>query len=121
MTQRFSWKKRRNSFAYAFQGLSALFKTEHNAWIHAASTVLILILSFLFNISAIEWCLVIIVMGGVWTAEIFNTAIEKMMDHVTPERHPVVKLVKDLSAAAVLLTALAAFITGCIIFIPKIF
>lgn len=121
MSEPFSWKKRMNSFTYAWDGLRALFGTEHNAWIHAGLTVLVLALSVVFNISGMEWCLVIIVTSAVWITEIINTAIEKMMDHITPERHPLVKLVKDLSAAAVLIAAAAAVITGCIIFIPKIF
>jgi diacylglycerol kinase len=121
MTQPFSWKKRMNSFTYAFQGLSALFRTEHNMWIHAAFTVAVIALSLFYNITNIEWCLVMIVMGMVWVAEIFNTAIEKTMDLVSPGIHPLVKLVKDLSAAAVLVTALIAVVTGCFIFLPKIF
>ena len=121
MSQPFSWKKRINSFTYAAQGLKALFSTEHNAWIHAVSTIGVIAFSIILNISPTEWCLVTIVMAMVWVTEIINTAIEKMMDHITPEKHPVVKLVKDLSAAAVLIAAAAAFITGCIIFIPKIF
>jgi diacylglycerol kinase (ATP) len=121
MREPFSWKKRFNSFTYAGHGLKALFSTEHNTWIHAASTLIVLALSAVYNISATEWCLVVIVIGMVWVTETINTAIEKMMDHITPQKHPVVKLVKDLSAAAVLISAVAAAITGSIIFIPKIF
>ena len=121
MNERFSWKKRFNSFTYAWQGLKALFTTEHNAWIHAGSTVVVLALSIALHLSPTEWCLVVIAISIVWITEIVNTAIEKMMDHIIPQRHPVVKLVKDLSAAAVLISAAAAVITGCIIFIPKIF
>jgi diacylglycerol kinase len=67
-----------------------------------------------------EWLTVIIVTAMVWAAEIFNTVVEKIMDHITPEQHPGVKVIKDLSAAAVLVTAIAALIAGLIIFIPKI-
>jgi diacylglycerol kinase len=56
----------------------------------------------------------------VWVAEIFNTAIEKTMDFISRERHPQIKLIKDLAAAAVLVTAFSALITGAIIFIPKL-
>lgn len=121
MNEPFSWKKRLNSFTYAWHGLKALFTTEHNSRIHAGISSIVLVLSIAFEITGIEWCVVIIVMGMVWVTEIINTAIEKIMDHITPERDPVVKLVKDLSAAAVLISAAAAVITGCIIFIPKIF
>src|SRR5688500_3369195 len=105
MSEPFSWKKRSNSFTYAWEGLKALFSTEHNAWIHAGFTLLVLILSLVFRLTQVEWCLIVIATGMVWVTEIINTAIEKMMDHISPERHPVVKLVKDLSAAAVLISA----------------
>ena len=58
-------------------------------------------------------------MAVVWMAELFNSAIEKAMDFISTEKHPQIKLVKDLAAAAVLITALAAVIVGGIIFIPK--
>jgi diacylglycerol kinase (ATP) len=63
----------------------------------------------------------VIVIGLVWVAEIFNTAIEKIMDLISPSYHPEVKLIKDLAAAAVLTTAFIAVIAGAIIFIPKFF
>jgi len=63
----------------------------------------------------------IIVTGFVWVAEIFNTAIEKIMDFIAPGYHPEVKRIKDLAAAAVLVAAFIALVTGALIFIPKLF
>ena len=63
----------------------------------------------------------IIVIGFVWVAEFFNTAIERIMDFISPGQHPEVRFIKDMSAGAVLLAALTAAITGGIIFIPEIF
>jgi diacylglycerol kinase len=116
----FSVRQRLKSFRFAFAGLSTFFFAEHNARVHAAATAAVIILGFLFNISNAEWLIVIIVTAMVWAAEIFNTVVEKIMDHVTPGYHPQVKIIKDLSAAAVLVTAIAALIAGLIIFIPKI-
>lgn len=116
----FSVRQRLRSFRFAFAGLIAFFSAEHNARIHTAATVAVIITGILFDISSAEWLTVIIVTAMVWTAELFNTAIEKIMDHVSPGHHPQVKIIKDLSAAAVLVTAIAALITGLIIFIPKI-
>jgi diacylglycerol kinase len=116
----FSWKKRGHSIGFAWQGIMSFFRTEHNARIHAAFTLIVLLLGLLFHIAAWEWCMLVIIMSMVWMAEIFNTAIEKAMDHVSMEVHPRIKLVKDLSAAAVLLTAIAAVIIGLFVFIPKI-
>ena len=116
----FSWKARRASFNYAFRGITALFRTEHNAWIHAALTALALLLSFLLKTSTAEFVLVLLAIALVWITEILNTAIEKIMDFISKERHPQVALVKDLAAAAVLISAVAALTIGTIIFLPKL-
>lgn len=116
----FSWQARGNSFTYAFEGIRAFFREEHNALLHLAATVLVVLLSFIFPVSGTEAIALVLVTGFVWAAELFNTAIEKMTDLFTKERHPSVKYIKDISAAAVLVAALAAGLTGAIIFIPKI-
>jgi diacylglycerol kinase len=118
--KKFSWRERGNSFGYAWQGLKALLRTEHNAHIHLVLTIVVMVLGFLLHISRLEFIILIIVMAMVWVTEILNTALEKTMDFISTEKHPQIKLVKDLAAAAVLLTAVAAFIVGCLIFIPKI-
>ena len=119
--KKFSWKEQGNSFTYAWDGIKAVFRTEHNTWIHLALTVVALLLGFILKISRGEFLVLLIVMTMVWTAEIFNTALEKTMDFISKEKHPQIKLVKDLAAAAVLLTALSALVAGAIIFIPKLF
>lgn len=119
--RKFSWKERGNSFTYAWDGIKAVLQTEHNTWIHLTLTGVALALGFILNISAGEFMGLIIVMTMVWTAEIFNTAIEKTMDFISKEKHPQIKLVKDLAAAAVLITAISAIVVGAIIFIPKLF
>ncbi|MGN6163680.1 MAG: diacylglycerol kinase [Flavisolibacter sp.] len=118
--KRFSWKERGNSFTYAWSGLKALMRTEHNAWIHLALTIAAVASGFILKISKGEFLAIIIVMTIVWMAEILNTAVEKTMDFISLEKHPQIKLVKDLAAAAVLITAFAALLVGAIIFIPKI-
>jgi len=118
---RFSWSARLKSFAYAGQGLRALFRTEHNAWIHFVCTLAALLMGFALGISRMEWTALIIVFGLVWMSELFNTCIEKTMDFLSEERHPQVKIIKDLAAAAVLIAALVAFLVGLIIFLPRLF
>jgi len=109
------------SFQFAFAGVVSFFKTEHNAWLHLAATVIAILLTALLPCTQTEILFIVFATGLVWTAELFNTAIEKLADLTTKESHPQIKLIKDVSAAAVLITAIIAFITGCIIFIPKIF
>jgi diacylglycerol kinase len=118
--RRFSWKERRNSFTYAWSGIKSLMRTEHNAWIHLALTIAAIALGFILKIARGEFIAIIIVMTMVWVAEILNTTIEKTMDFISLEKHPQIKLVKDLAAAAVLITAISALLVGAIIFIPKL-
>lgn len=118
--QRFSLSARASSFGYAFSGIWSFVRSEHNAWIHLAIATVTLVLSFLLQISAGEWIAVILCMSMVITTEILNTVIEKIMDHLSPASSPAVKAIKDMAAAAVLVTAIAAAIVGLIIFIPKI-
>lgn len=120
-TKEFSFRKRVQSFRFAFNGIASFFREEHNARIHFAATVAVFTTAWLFRLPVKEIILLIIVTGFVWVAEIFNTAIEKIMDFVSPEYHPAVKQVKDMSAAAVLVAAFTALLIGSIIFIPKLF
>lgn len=116
----FSVKARARSIKHAFEGIAIFFKEEHNARIHLVATILVIMLSIIFTISLMELIVLILAVGFVWVAELFNTAIEKMMDFIMPEQNDKIKLIKDLSAAAVLIAALTAFATGCFIFIPKL-
>jgi diacylglycerol kinase (ATP) len=93
---------------------------QHNAIIHLVVTFLTFAASVFFNVSKGEAVALVIAAGLVWTSELFNTAIEKLADEISKEFHPSVKFIKDVSAAAVLLSAIAAFITGSIIFLPKL-
>ncbi|MBO4281987.1 MAG: diacylglycerol kinase family protein [Bacteroidales bacterium] len=118
--EKFSFRKRIKSFAYAFAGLKVLFREEHNARIHAVAAVLAVALGFLFRISPMEWVAVVIVIGMVFAAEIINSSLERTADFVKAERDDRKRDIKDLGAAAVLVCAIAALITGIIIFVPKI-
>ncbi len=116
----FLLRDRLGSFRYAFSGMMRFFFEEHNAILHLLATVTVGILVFFFRIRGAELLALVIVTGGVWITEMINTAIEKIMDHLSPEQHPRVKYIKDLAAAAVLLAALVALVTGGIVFIPKL-
>lgn len=111
-------KKRIKSFGYAFKGIASLLKKEHNAWIHCLAIVVVTSLGFYYHITPTEWCIVLLCFGMVLAAEGFNTAIERLVDLVSPERHPVAGDVKDVAAGAVLICAIAAAIIGFIIFLP---
>ncbi len=111
-------KKRLMSFVYAFKGIGSLLKKEHNAWIHCTAIGVVTIAGIYFDITSTEWCIVLLCFGMVLAAEGFNTAIERLVNLVSPDFHPVAGDVKDVAAGAVLICAIAAAIIGIIIFFP---
>lgn len=119
-SDKFSTRNRVQSFSYAFKGIASMLKSEPNARIHFLATVCVVILGILFKISTFEWISVVVVIGLVFLSELFNTAIEKLADVVDPEWNIKIGQVKDMSAGAVLVSALISIIVGCLVFIPKI-
>jgi len=118
MGKPFNIKERLKSFVFAGKGIYVLISKEHNAWIHCAAIVFVTLAGFYFNITKGEWIAVVLCFGMVLAAEAFNTAIECLVDLVSPERNPQAGKVKDIAAGAVLICAIAAAIVGGIIFIP---
>ena len=113
-------KKLINSFKYAIEGFISSFKTERNMKIHILAMIIVILLGIYLKISSGEWCIIAITIAVVLSGELFNTAIETIVDMVSPEKNPKAKLAKDISAAAVLTLAIGAIVVGVIIFIPKI-
>jgi diacylglycerol kinase (ATP) len=111
--------KAARSFRFAGVGIYNLFRYENNARIHLMACLLVIAAAVFFDISAIEWMVIIVQIALVWAAEAFNTSLEKLADLVSPDYHPTIKIVKDTAAAAVLILAISAVIVGAIIFIPK--
>ncbi|ODS83910.1 MAG: diacylglycerol kinase [Cytophagaceae bacterium SCN 52-12] len=108
------------SFGYAFKGIVSLFRYENNAKVHLIAGILAVAAAFYLEFSLIEWCILVIQIALVMAAEAFNTAIEKLCDAISPQKHPAIGTVKDIAAGAVLITAIAAVITGLFLFLPKI-
>lgn len=115
----FSPRRLQHTFAYAGRGIKLLFG-EPNSRIHLLATVCVIVVGLLVSLSFTEWAIATILVGGVWVTEAINTAIERMCDHVTPEQHPEIKDIKDISAGAVLLSSIIAVIAGLFIFVPNI-
>jgi diacylglycerol kinase len=109
------------SFGFAINGIKFCFKNEFNFKIHCMATIVVIIVCIFFSISIIEWIIVIACIASVLMAELFNTAIENLCNKVEHNTHPQIKIVKDVSAAAVVVVAIAAAIIGVLIFMPKIF
>lgn len=109
-----------HSFAHAFDGVLSALKTERNLVIHFAIAALVTALAFVLRCSAAEWYVLIMLFGLVIAAELVNTAIETVINLVSPQYHPLAKLAKDTAAGAVLVMAVAAAVIGSIIFVPKL-
>lgn len=120
MHQPFSFTQRLRSFQYAMAGLRTLLRTQHNAWIHAGATVLVIGAGLYFGLSLAEWCWLVLAITLVWMAEALNTALEFLADAVTREPHPLIGQAKDLAAAAVLIAALGAMIIGLLVLGPHV-
>jgi diacylglycerol kinase (ATP) len=116
----FEFTGRIRSFRHAIVGIARMIRCQHNAWIHAAATVVVLAAAFFFRISAGDWCWIILAISIVWTAEALNTAFEFLADAALPEFHPLVRDAKDVAAGAVLITAIAAAIIGVVVFWPYV-
>lgn len=114
----FSVKARLKSFTYAFAGFVFMLRTQHNAWVHLAATVLVAGLGFALQVSADAWRWLIAAMALVWVAEAMNTAFEYLCDVVSPQFHESVKRAKDIAAAAVLVCVIAAGLLGVITLAP---
>lgn len=117
----FSVKVRFKSFQYALAGGRLLLASQHNAWIHALATVLVVIGSLFVRVSRLEWALLILAIALVWAMEALNTAIELLADEVSLEQRPRIGKAKDVAAFGVLAAAMAAVLIGLLIFSPRLF
>jgi len=114
-------KKHLISYTYAFRGIWLAFRHEPNMIFHVIAALAVLIVNYALGISQTEWLITVMLIGLAWTAEVFNTAIEKLADRVTKEQDPIIGQVKDLAAGAVLIICLAAVVCAVIIYYPYLF
>jgi len=105
-------------FWNAGKGFYVLIKEEKSLWFHLFTTVIVMVLGFVFGINAYEWAMLSLTIGLVIGMEIMNTGLEYLVDLVSFEYNLKAKKVKDLAAAATLFAALISIIVGLIIFIP---
>lgn len=108
-----------SSFNYAIQGIVSVLKTEKNMKFHYLTALLVVIFSLFFNISSIEFMIILFSIILVVFAEMVNTAIERTVDLVVQDYNPIAKYVKDVSAGAVLITAINAIVCAYLIFYEK--
>ena len=112
--------ERARSFKHAFDGWGFMLRTQRNAWIHFAATVAVVLVSLWLKLNLLEWAVILLVIGMVWTAEFLNTALEAIVDLASPDNHPLAKVGKDLGAGAVLVSAFIALVIGILILGPAL-
>ena len=116
----FTLTGRLRSFRFAFAGIRLMLLNEHNAWLHAAATVLVIVLGLTLHVSRGDWCLLTLAVVSVWVAEALNTAFEFLCNVASPDFHPMVEKAKDVAAGAVLLAAIGATAVGLLVFVPAL-
>lgn len=113
-------RRERSSFGYALRGLQQALGQEVHLRLHALATVAVVVVGLLLPLSRADWALLTLAIGGVWTAELVNTAIERLTDLVSPTHHPLAGQAKDVAAAAVLVVAAAAAVVGILVLGPPL-
>jgi len=112
--------QRAKSFQYALEGWWYVLRTQKNTWIHAAASLAVVGLGLWLGLSRSDWAIIVLTIAIVWMAEFMNTALEAIVDMTMPEIHPLAKVAKDVSAAAVLFGACAAVLVGILILGPPL-
>ncbi|MCB2406405.1 diacylglycerol kinase family protein [Hymenobacter lucidus] len=113
-------RRRVASFGHAFRGVASALRSEVHMRFHAVATVVVIGFGFYFGISRLEWALVALAVGTVWTAELLNTAIEVVVNLVSPDYHPLAGKAKDVASGAVLMAGFAALAVGLLVFGPRV-
>ena len=108
------------SFGYAGNGVREAFRTEPNFRIHTIVGLIALILAFYFQFPPLQFAILILTIMLVIILELINTAIEKVVDKISPNYSTLAKIAKDVSAAAVLISAIGAVLIGLLLFVPYI-
>ena len=107
-------------FKYGFNGLDYAFRTQVNFKVHTIFAIFVILLGYVLEITDKEWLWILLATSMVLISELLNTALEVLVDLVSPEHNQKAGIIKDVAAGAVLVTALFAVVAGLIIFLPKI-
>lgn len=106
--------------AYALSGIAYAFRSQVNMRFHIFSAVIVIVSSFLLRINIAEWCIILMCIGSVISAELINTSLEVSVDLISPNYNEKAGHAKDLAAAAVLVVCVVSAIIGFVIFLPKL-
>ena len=105
---------------FASAGIKYFFKNERNGKIQLVIGLLVISLGLVVNLSTVEWCIILGCIALVIALEMVNTSLERVCDMLSTEYHPMIKIIKDVAAGAVLWAAIFCATIGCIIFTPHL-
>ena len=108
------------TFVNAFNGIQYFFKNERNGKIQLFISFLVMLTAFYLRLSPTEWAFIFLCIGAVLAMEMLNSALEHLCNMVHHDYHPAIKIIKDISAGAVLFASIISVLIGFIIFLPKI-
>jgi len=114
------FKTRSQSFRFAFTGWWYVVRSQHNAWIHALASIVVILLGLWLRLIPRDWAVIILSVALVWAAEFLNTALEAVVDLASPEQHELARIGKDVGAAAVLIAAGSSVLIGILIIGPPL-
>jgi len=109
------------SFKAAFNGIYIALKSEWNLRFHFFIAIIVITLATILKFSILEFSVLFLTIGIVISIEMVNTSIEEICNYIQPEKHELIKKIKDISAGAVLFSSIIAIIVGMALFLPKIF
>ena len=110
----------KKTFGNALRGLWLYISGETNNRVHLSAVVLVIAAGIIFHINVVEWLFLVVAIGLVLTSEAFNFSLEKLCDEVQSAYSERIRIVKDISAGAVLIAAIISAVIGLIIFVPKV-
>ncbi|MFN4293309.1 MAG: diacylglycerol kinase family protein [Thermoflexales bacterium] len=108
------------SFRFAFEGIAYAFRTQRNFKVHCGVMLAVVVVGLAVRLAPAQWAILALASGLVFQAELMNTALEAVVDRVSPEFHALAKVAKDCAAGAVFLTALCAVIVGLLVLGPAL-
>lgn len=115
---RFTVHGRARAFTFALKGIWTMLREEPNSVAYGLITVGIIALGLWLEIGRYDWAIIFLAGGALWSAEAFNTAIERAADAVTLEHHPLIGKAKDVAAGAVLLASIGALVAVLFVLVP---
>lgn len=113
------FRRRLRSVGFAVQGIHVVVVSQANARLHLVAAIFVIVAAFCSGLTLIEWALLMLAIGMVWTAEALNTAIEFVVDLASPDKQLLAEQAKDTAAGGVLLASIFAAAVGLIVFLPR--